>query len=67
MRNVTQGLGVTPFWVARELSEVTTQAVPQNVEDFVNTMWGLFDGSLESKCKIPCKYVTRGTVINNQR
>ena len=59
MRNVTQSLGVTPFWVTRDLSEVTTQALPLNVEHFANTMWALFDGSLESRCKIPCKYVNK--------
>ena len=59
MRNVTQSLGVTPFWVTRDLTEVTTHAVPQNEEHFANKMWALFDGSLESRCKKPCKYVNK--------
>ena len=57
IRNVTKSLGVTPFWVTNGYSEVTTHAVPKNAGKFVDTIWGLFDGTTEPKCHRPCKYI----------
>ena len=56
MRSVTERVGVTPFWVTSDYSQVTRHFQPPHGGHFVETLWDLFYGSRASECKKPCKY-----------